>query len=232
MPKNGARLYRRVSNFVSVLREHGPVRAAGEYMERASEAYHDWRLGIRTRERIDCAELGTDPRVSIHYTPSDYRTIYKAFRLLKIRPGIDSFLDYGCGMGRVLTVAATFEFRKVIGVEIAPRLCEIARLNVERARPRLICRDIEIIAADAMTYAVPHDVNTIFFYSPFIGPVLAGVLKNIRESFLAAPRKLTIVYKNTAALALEIDRHPWLAKRHEFAACDASHNVGIFECVL
>src|SRR5277367_3679731 len=39
------------------------------------------------------------------------------------------FVDYGCGKGRVLLVATHFPFQRIVGVEFAPQLAEIAEQN-------------------------------------------------------------------------------------------------------
>ena len=119
--------------------------------------------------------MGAENSFSAPYYPSDYRSIYKAFRRLPVRPRQeDAFLDYGSGMGRVLVVAGTFPFRRVIGVELSPQLAQIASENVKLARKKMKCCDIQVVVADAAAYEVPADVTFIFFYNPFHGPVLSS----------------------------------------------------------
>lgn len=45
-----------------------------------------------------------------------------------------TFIDIGCGEGRVLLMAAEHGFRKIIGIDLAADLCLTARGNVERYR--------------------------------------------------------------------------------------------------
>jgi hypothetical protein len=211
------------------LHTQGVRRTARYARERISESFNDRRLGIRTAGRFSQEQLGIQNPYFVYYEPSDYRSIYKALRYLDIRPGENVFLDYGSGMGRVVIVAATFPFRKVIGVEICPQLHDAAQKNLSRAADKLRCRDVQLVRDDAARYSVPGDVTVAFFYSPFRGPVLADVLGNIRRSLVASPRRLFVIFKNTMHLDPMIDDHPWLVKRHEFRACDYDHKVVVFE---
>jgi hypothetical protein len=63
-------------------------------------------------------------------------------------------------------------------------------LSCERS---LVCKDLEIIIADATGYDVPDDVTTIYFNNPFAGAILEGVLSRIITSYNESPRPLRIV---------------------------------------
>lgn len=225
-------LLRRVKHTVAYIGRYGLRSAAGYAVERASEIYHEWRLGIRTQGKRLPEDLGIDNPFSSPYYPSDYRSIYKSFRRLRIRPHQDEFLDYGCGMGRILVVAATYPFRRVIGIELSPELAGIARENVGRARPKLKCPDVEVIEADAASYPVPTEVSVVFFYNPFHGPVLTHALESLRASLEETPRSAWVVFKNTTYLEPLLLDHTWLVKRDEFPACEGDHKIAILEAQI
>src|SRR6185295_14589464 len=98
------------------------------------------------------------------------------------------FLDYGAGMGRAMILAATYPFRRVLGVDIVPELTAIARENFERCRAKLRCQDLVITTSDATQYQIPSDVTVIYIANAFNGGVLATVLRNIRALAAAAPK--------------------------------------------
>ena len=211
------------ANLCSYLGANGISATANHASERFSEAFHEWRMGIRTAGKIEMSALGITDPFAKNYYPTDYRSIFNAFRYITSE---GSFLDYGCGMGRVLAVAATRPFKRVIGVEISSELSEIARDNLVRCRK--CCGSTEVITLRADEYVVPSDVTTIFFYNPFDGPVLSRVFRNIKESLAIQPRKLTIVFKNTDYLrGADIDS--WLVKSAEFVACDTTHKIAVFK---
>jgi SAM-dependent methyltransferase len=183
---------------------------------RLHDRYWDWRLGIRAAGVQRREDLGLANPAFFDYGPTNYLLVAAAMRRLPLEPGRDVFLDVGSGLGRVVAMAARYPLRKVIGVEIAPALCEAAARNLERARPHLVCRDIELACCDAAAYPIPADVTIIFMYNPFGKDVLARVLENIRRSVAQSPRRLSLIYVNNEVLEQEWGGQEWLVRRGEF----------------
>lgn len=173
--------------------ENGVRATAAHLQMRAHERYRDWRLGVDTCGVIPSSELGDDA-ACIDYEPVNYRCLDVAFNYLTVREGGDVFLDYGCGKGRALAYAATFPFRRIIGVDRVPELCAAAEENLRRVKPDIQCADIDIVAADAREFELPGDVSVIFMFNPFTGQILEDVQEKIRQSLARAPRKTTIIY--------------------------------------
>ena len=183
---------------------------------RISEAYYEWRLGISSDGRVYPSELGIDNPDSNPYQASDYAGFRRVMRSLHIREGEDVFVDIGSGKGRIVILAATMPFREVIGVELSERLNSVAQDNVRRVRSRLQCRNIQLVTADATTYAIPPDATILYFYNPFLNETLRSVFENIRASLMRFPRGLTIVYKNSKECRAELAAIDWLRKTAEF----------------
>ncbi|MEQ8824544.1 MAG: class I SAM-dependent methyltransferase [Filomicrobium sp.] len=175
----------------SRLAQHGPIdttRWLWSHIElRARERW----LNIETESHVEAAKLDLGENCN-HYEPISYTTFDTILDRLDISPARDCFLDIGCGKGRAVIMAATKPFKQVIGVELSEDLCKIAEENIKRAKPKLQCQAVEIVCTDATTYQIPENVNVIFLWNPFYGPVLDTVLENIRRSLLKAPRELTI----------------------------------------
>ena len=120
-------------------------------------------------------------------------------RLLLASLGIDpaefTFVDYGCGKGRVLLVASELPFTKVVGVEISKALSDIARANVSKfSSPAQRCTDIEVACVDAREYRLPLTDTVFYLYNPFNTDILASVLTNLEQSLKDSPRRVYIVY--------------------------------------
>ncbi|MGH8318286.1 MAG: methyltransferase domain-containing protein [Steroidobacteraceae bacterium] len=60
-----------------------------------------------------------------------------------------TFVDYGCGAGRIICCAGRPSARKVIGLELSRSMVQKAAANVAIAKPRLACKDIEIVCGNA-----------------------------------------------------------------------------------
>lgn len=121
------------------------------------------------------------------------------FTQIMDRLGIDfseyQFIDFGSGKGRVLLLASRYGFKKIIGVEFAQELHEIAVRNVrlyEKHTGR--ATTIESRLEDATRFALPDGPLVIFFYSPFKGAIMNRVLANVSKSLAADPREMVIVF--------------------------------------
>ena len=178
------------------------------------ERYGEWQLGIETARCREWDDSQPDAD-RISYAPLSYECLWKMFRSINIDPNKDVFLDYGCGKGRVISVAATYTFQRVIGVEVLPELADIARENIQRARRKFQCHNVEVIVADATTYPVPTDVTVIYLFNPFTGDVLTAVQQQIHQSLLDEPRKLTLFYMNPLTDRDTFADLPWLEKRSD-----------------
>ncbi len=213
-------LSRQVAHLASEVRFR--LRLSGHYhwrwlADRLRERHFDRKLGITSSERYSLAQLGLDLPDCTDYQPVSYSDFHKLLETVSIASQ-DVFLDLGSGMGRALCLAAMHPFRCVIGVEMSPELCAIARRNIERVKPKLRCQDVQVVNLDAIHYEIPSDVSMIYFFNPFGGGVLDKVLANIAASLRRAPRQLLILFYGTASnegFRTEAKRHAWLTLRSE-----------------
>ncbi len=112
-----------------------------------------------------------------------------------VRPTADDvFLDIGCGAGRVACGVARRPLRRVVGIDLDPKMVELARRNVSTLRGR--SSEVRIDLADAATSAIDDDVTLVFLYNPFGGAILRATLDRIVESIDRTPRTVRIIYAN------------------------------------
>ena len=84
-------------------------------------------------------------------------------------------------MGRAMVLAATYPFKKVLGVEIAPELAAIGQRNIDQCRSKVRCQDITLTNEDATRYVPDPDVTLCYFNNSFTGEVLESVLRNLKQ---------------------------------------------------
>lgn len=203
-----------VSGIAERVRERGARHALRWVRHHIHERWQERRLGIDTAAFDDWK--GSAPRDDCHdYEPLAYACIERAVDLLDIRPGAETFLDYGCGKGRAVVVAATRPFRRVIGVDLVEPLCEVARGNVRRAARHFRCRDVEVVAADATQYRLPDDVSVVYLYNPFWDDTLRAVQQRILDSLQASPRRLRILYLLNEGQYDAFVECDWLRRTHD-----------------
>lgn len=201
-----------LTNLFEVARREGPHQALASLRHRASERFYEWRFGVQTDGGASPEQLGFTNPACRRYEATDYATLFRLLGGLKWQEGRELFIDFGCGKGRVLLVAAMQPVRRVIGVELSPELSAIARRNIHRAQRRLRCRDVEVITCSADAYVIPPAPLTIFFWNPFGGEILERVLDNVRLSHRERPRRIRVIaaYPPASEFEQRIAAHAWL----------------------
>jgi SAM-dependent methyltransferase len=127
------------------------------------------------------------------YVPSAWHVLPRALHYLGVSDR-DTFVDFGCGKGRVVHQAARRPFRRVIGVEISPVLAEIARTNLAARRHQHRCRNVEIVVSDAAEFRVPDDLTIGYLFHSFKNETLDAVLLGIIDSIDRHPRRVRLIY--------------------------------------
>jgi hypothetical protein len=127
------------------------------------------------------------------YERSPWLSVRGALRDLSPSPS-DVFVDLGSGKGKVLLIAGRLPYHRVVGVEIDPELSRTARRNVQRARNRLLAKEIGSATANVLEWVIPDDSSVIFLFNPFIGQTFHAMMHRIFDSYDREPRMLHIVY--------------------------------------
>lgn len=115
-----------------------------------------------------------------------------------------TFIDIGSGKSRTLLLASRYPFAKIIGVEFARELVEIAKDNITSFRDASQkCRSLSVVQADAAAYEFPETPLVVYFYNPFSEDVFEIVLKNLVSSLKRHPRDCFIVYGSSSHRAID-----------------------------
>jgi SAM-dependent methyltransferase len=112
------------------------------------------------------------------------------------------FIDLGCGKGKPLMVAASYPFRRLVGVDVSPACIAVARRNVAGYGPeRIDPARVILRVQDAEDFEFPAEPLVVYLYNPFPGAVLERVVANLEASLRVSPRRVAIVYVNPHALS-------------------------------
>jgi predicted RNA methylase len=173
---------------------HLPVREELDPVGRTFDA----ALGIETTAIREVSTLeieSSNLHDAVHYQPTGVDLTRRLFRELDIHHQDFVFIDFGCGKGRVMLLAAELPFRRILGVEFSPELHEIAERNIAASAGQLQgCRNVKAILADAAEFVPPDDPLVCYFYNPFGETVMREVLKNLESSLRKVPRAVWIIY--------------------------------------
>jgi SAM-dependent methyltransferase len=165
-----------------------------------------WDLihGVDTCGDVPLATLDFQSKnktAGLEYQSHHPRIIRAGLAALAVRPEEFTFIDFGCGKGRVLLVASEFAFRRIIGLEFAPPLAETARRNLKSYRSRRQkCSQIEVITVDATEYELAAEPQVLYFYSPFARSVMDQIVQNIEKSLQRQPRELRVLFSGVLAM--------------------------------
>lgn len=172
---------------------------------------NDWKeLAYRIRLRVkgidltlvEVTELGLSPEHSKRHASSgspELKGILKSFDIL---PN-DSLIDIGCGKGGALIEFSKLQFSRLAGVDISPRLIEIARCNLAKLK----ITNVDLLCSDATTFSDFDPYTFIYFYNPFPCKVMSTVIENVIASLTRSPRKMTIIYHTPACHSEIIEKN-------------------------
>lgn len=194
--------------------------------------------GVDTSGAIQANDLGFDANLVEHSNPYSGSQPSIVRRCLATLPDAAeyTFVDLGCGKGRPLLVASEFPFQRVVGVEIAPRLAEIARHNAATVSRRGGQQTpIEVEIGDAATTAAPTIRTVYFLYNPFNAVLIGAVAGNIAAQLGERLEHAFIVYYNPVH-ARVFDRSPhfarWSARSFPYAPDEIGYGPDLDDSVL
>ena len=181
------------------IREKGLSRTYQSVISVLEDFYFEMKYGVTTskivkREDLDISEISKEH--SEEYKPTRIRHFRLLIKGLKL-PEDSVFVDMGSGKGRVLLMASMYNFKRITGVEISSRLCEIARNNVNIYEEKLKRPlNIEVVNEDVLKYNIKNDENVFYFYKPFDNFVMETIIDRIKKSLIENPRKAWLIINN------------------------------------
>jgi hypothetical protein len=188
-------LYYRLRYLPQIRRDQAITRAREQAAVRFDQLH-----GTDTAENVQLASLKLAGDSWVHsrnYQGTDENDFVTMLAALQIRFQEFVLVDIGSGKGKALLLASRYPFKRIVGVEFAAALHEIARKNIEIYRDsEQVCFDIESICMDATQYELPHDPTVLMLFNPFEEPIMRRFVANLEESLRAAPRPLYLLYLN------------------------------------
>jgi SAM-dependent methyltransferase len=187
------------------LRRLGPV---SEMRRLAKSQTHpfDLKFGVNTSGLVDGIDLFTGHEHDAFNTaywgvsPSRARELLRRWieTLPPARLDDYTFVDVGCGKGRMLLIASELPFRQVIGVELNGELASIAAKNAEVWKEtHRAAAPIQVFHQDATKIARPMGNCLFFLYNPFGPEVLLKLLAHLEEDDLKDSGELDLIYLMT-----------------------------------
>jgi len=165
--------------------------------------YHEIRG--EKKYNIDTSRLQDVNRISVKggnlkhaemYQGASYYLLEKVFDYMRTNKINSSMIDFGCGKGRAMVVAAAYGYKKVVGIDFASALCRVAWENINAVKENYPECEFHVMYEDVVNYEIDDNVNTFFFFNPFNEIIMKQVLKNMLTSLSRRHRDLYVIYIN------------------------------------
>jgi SAM-dependent methyltransferase len=106
-----------------------------------------------------------------------------------------TFVDLGCGKGRVLLMASNYPFHAIVGVELNAKLAAVARKNLAKwTRSRRACHAAEVIEGDVLELPIPDGPVVLFLFNSFEREMVRGLLERLGETSRARSAPIDLIY--------------------------------------
>src|SRR5262249_50425676 len=143
----------------------------------------DREYGTDTRGTVPLWRLDVDESRAAHgvrYQSTPPAVVRQSIEALNINPQDFTFVDVGCGKGRILLVASEYPFQRVTGIELSKELQVIAEENIRKYHSKKRrCLDVSAVQADAWDWMPPEENTVFFLYNPFDNVVMQRFLDNL-----------------------------------------------------
>jgi len=174
--------------------------------QKADDAHHkavdtsfDGYLGTDTGGTLHLDRLnivGDNRSIGVGYLGSDPVWVEKAISCLPLDYSQFTFIDLGSGKGRALLIARKYPFRRIVGIEFAEELHQVALRNMS------IVHDarVELVHGDVATFEIPAEPLVVYLYNPFRPPLAGRIAEKLADSWRRRRRPIYVVYAYPAHL--------------------------------
>jgi SAM-dependent methyltransferase len=149
----------------------------------------DQRYGVETALSVQLV-VASSPNLAlgVRYETTSEDGIRWCIDNSGLDPQTTTFLDIGCGKGRVLIVAAQYPFSRIVGVEYSAELCAICERNLRAIQGLERCT---VVNKDAEHFALPDGDLLVYMFNPFKPELARKVLARLANH----PGKLELAYR-------------------------------------
>ncbi|MCL2058315.1 MAG: methyltransferase [Oscillospiraceae bacterium] len=160
-------------------------------MDTLIETFYDAYLNISTyREPSDDIKENEHDNI---YEATSYFFLERLFQIFPFAED-DHLVDFGCGKGRVLFMAAKHSCPRVTGYENNQQRYQVLQKNVAQYQQEHGSDTVfNVRRIDAQSADIDDSANKFFFFEPFHLSIYKKVTQNIIKSLEHKPREATIM---------------------------------------
>lgn len=164
------------------------------------------KYGLNTIKLNDLkkATLQGDLNTAEIYQAAGYYILEHLFSKIDEIISEKNMVDFGCGKGRAMAVAAYHHFKTITGIEFAKELAMQAAINLSVVALKTPAVEFKVEWMDAVSYKILQHQNVFYFFNPFKDTVMKKVIENILRSKQDYDRSIYIIYVNPVCKELFI----------------------------
>lgn len=182
-----------VATMWAFLRDSTP----GRRRQRYGDIEYDWDFRVDTTSATVSWRDRLVGVLQSPYQPTDPALFHEMLGNLEINFPEFTFIDLGSGKGRVLLMAADYQFRRIIGVELLPELNRVAQQNLHRYKTATQkCFNLQAECGDAREFQFPAEPTVLYLFNPLPQSGFVQMLRNLESSLQQTPRKVYVIYHN------------------------------------
>jgi predicted RNA methylase len=190
---------------------HAASIAYWEFITYRDDTRFDRKFGVETsRHESDYLTRVDSEYVAgaVPYEATKQRDFEKMMRVIPVDRRAVTFIDAGCGKGRVLLFAALDGFENIVGVEFSDEIAEIARRNVEIfSRKQPTRASISVLTQDVAAFEFPDTDLVLYLYNPFGPELMQRVIDRVTAFASRSGRRVYVAYRNPKCASL-FESHP------------------------
>jgi protein-L-isoaspartate O-methyltransferase len=166
----------------------------------------DRRHGTDTAEEVHLIDTGV-PAEDVLRGMTTYRPVWEAdfhaaLAALKTTFEGFTFVDIGCGKGKMMMMAAERPFARIVGVEYSPGLHAIAQRNLKIYQsPTQRCRDLESVLGDALNYRLPDGPIVCLIFNALDAQTLRKFMRQVEDDLSSRAEPAYVIYCNLRHVA-------------------------------
>jgi len=162
------------------------------YISNFIDKFYDCIYNVRT---CKTNTLANTRKAHYIYGPSNYQEIKNIFKQYPFSKK-DHLIDYGCGLGRVMIIAALYSCKNITGIEINKDIYDNAAKNIKSFQKRFkkLRVRFHLHHIDASDYVIDDDINKFFFYDPFHLKIFIKLIYSIEQSLARNDRTITLFF--------------------------------------
>ena len=179
----------------------------------------DERFNVETGGRIALSRFtcNGDQEAGNDYEPTPLKVLKQVSAMFPTNSRDFTFVDFGSGKGRMCIFASSYPFKRIIGVEFAKELSEVATANFGSLRNSTQrCFNLSSACIDAADFQFPDGPCVLYFFNPFKADLMERVLDGLTKSLEAQPRKIILLYLNPENAHL-FNKYPLLRRSEEMS---------------